>query len=90
MEKGKQTSKRIEYDTYDEQASMEEVIYKLGILQYRIMADKTKIEQQLKEVQEITKKCRTLKNQIKNIFNDPEDNETSNTVTYSEYTKLIF
>ncbi len=90
MEKGKQINKIINYDTYGEQASMEEVIYKLGILQYRIMSDKTKIEQQFKEVQLIIKRCRTIKNQIKNIFHNPEDNEISNTETYSEYTKLIF
>ncbi len=32
MEKEKQINKIIKYDTYGEQASMEEVIYKLGIL----------------------------------------------------------
>ncbi len=86
MEKEKELNKRIKYDTYDEQALMEEVIYKLGKLQYRLTSDKTEIEQQLKEVRVITKQCRNLKNRIKNILNVPEDT----TQTYSEYTKLIF
>ncbi len=68
MEKGKQISQRIKYDTENERKLMIEIIKRLDNLINGLSQDKTQIEDQIKRVKRIREQQIEIQNRFQSTF----------------------
>ncbi len=68
MEKGKQPSQRIKYDTDTEQKLLTEIIKRLDNLIYGLSHDKNQLENRIKRIKKIKEQQLNLQIDLRNTF----------------------